>query len=94
MTDLQYERWKDFAMRMAKVCFPELRQRPSKAWVLEVVEEFFDGLDEEYITSIVGWDDEPYPCDMVNEHLASERGYPPRCRACDWHGRALLRPVG
>ncbi len=61
MTNEQYERWRDFALRMARNCFPQHR-RPNSRWIIEVVEDFFDALDESTICCLVDWDhSEPYP---------------------------------
>ena len=61
MTKLQYENWKDFAFRMAKVCFSAHR-RPSGQWIREVVEDFFESFYEPDIDCVVSWDHStPYP---------------------------------
>jgi hypothetical protein len=59
MTQEQYDRWKDFAMRMARTCFPK---HPDAKWIEEAVLDFFDGLPEEDIVCFVDWDNsQPYP---------------------------------
>jgi len=55
MTPIQFERWKDFAQRMAATLFEESK-RPSAAWIQEVVNAFFDHLCENDIPCIVDWD--------------------------------------
>lgn len=57
MTELQFERWKDFAQRMARVCYAA-SWRPSSYWILDKVETFFEGIedDDEFISSIINWD--------------------------------------
>ena len=61
MTPQQYDRWKDFSLRMAKTCYRAAR-RPSAAWILNVVEDWFYRLDECEIPCIVDWDNSvPYP---------------------------------
>lgn len=62
MTNEQYENWKDFSRRMARTCFGHLRMRPSKQWVIEQVEDWFDGFDERDIPCIRSWDhSDDYP---------------------------------
>ena len=55
MTSEQYERWRDFAIRAAKTWYANSR-RPSAAWVLEMVEDFFESLMPDIIPCIVNWD--------------------------------------
>ena len=55
MTKQQYERWRDFAMRMARTCFRQHR-RPNAKWIEAVVADFFDGIDDADIPCIVDWD--------------------------------------
>ncbi len=56
MTPEQYERWKDFALRMARTCFAKHR-RPSAAWIEDVVEDFFETrLDQDDVVCISDWD--------------------------------------
>ena len=47
MNQQQYDRWRDFALRMARTCWTN-RSRPKRDWVVEAVENFFDG--------VVAWD--------------------------------------
>lgn len=61
MTPEQYDRWQDFAARMAKTYYASSK-RPSAAWVLGTVEDFFANLDEHLVECIRNWDhSEPYP---------------------------------
>lgn len=55
MTPLEYTRWKDFALRMARTCYYGNR-RPTSKWIVEVVEDFFQCFDESGIPCIVNWD--------------------------------------
>lgn len=67
MTKTQFERWKDFATRMAKRVYSAHR-RPTGAWILEMVENFIDRFDENDIAKIVDWDSSPvYVCDRMSE---------------------------
>ena len=95
MTNEQYERWKDFALRMASVCYKTSR-RPSGEWILEVVTEFFDQFDECDIPCIVSWDHSaPYPVgdeyaghrppcisDIMQEFLYEYEPSAPDCKYC------------
>lgn len=61
MTPLQFDRWKDFAVRMAKTCFQGSR-RPDSDWILSEVLHFFGCLDEGDVPALKSWDDsDPYP---------------------------------
>lgn len=56
MTPLQYERWKDFALRAARTWF-KTHRRPDAAWVETEVSNFFAyGIDEDDIVCVVDWD--------------------------------------
>ena len=58
MTPEQYDRWKDFALRMARTCYAKSR-RPSAEWIVGVVEDFFDGIDrdDDWTTTLIeSWD--------------------------------------
>jgi hypothetical protein len=55
MTPEQFERWKDFSLRMARTCFPE-HGSPSRAEIVDYVEDYFGGLDEGDIVCFVSWD--------------------------------------
>jgi hypothetical protein len=45
MNEQQYDRWRDFAFRMARTCWTN-RSRPKRDWIIEAVENFFDGLED------------------------------------------------
>ena len=61
MTQEQYDRWKDFALRMARTCFKR-RRRPNTAWIVESVQDFFGELDPLDIPCIRDWDNsDDYP---------------------------------
>lgn len=68
MTPEQYERWKDFSVRMAKTAFRRNR-RPSSHDIIGMVEDFFASIegygfeyDPESICCIRSWDhSDPYP---------------------------------
>lgn len=69
MTPLQYDRWKDFAMRMARACFIGQR-RPSPEWILENVTNFFERFfdDAEMAATVEDWDSAPdYVCDRMSD---------------------------
>jgi hypothetical protein len=83
MTKLQYHRWKDFALRMARMCFKGNR-RPSEAWIVEQVESWFWWRDFQGDHGIYNsWDQDKHPlCDHIAEFyddLAPSSG---RCKAC------------
>src|SRR5688500_1584777 len=77
MTAEQYERWKDFALRMARTCFRGSR-RPTTAWIVEVVEDFFGSLSEEDIPCIVNWDNS-------DDYAPGSRYYRRTYRCPCWH---------
>lgn len=77
ITPIQFERWKDFSLRMARTCFKH-RRVPSAKEITENVEHFFDCLDPEDLLSIVDWDhSDAYP-------EGSSR-YQRTMRAACWH---------
>lgn len=55
MTRDQYEIWRDFSMRMARVYYGSSR-RPLATWILEQVRDFVDSYQEDHET-IESWDD-------------------------------------
>lgn len=55
MTPEQYDRWKDFAIRMARTCFKR-RRRPDAKWIVKEVEYVFSMIDEEDIPVLESWD--------------------------------------
>ena len=65
MTQQQYDRWLDFAVRMARACYPKKprsKYQPSSAWIEAAVAEFIGEIDKDDICTIRSWDDsDPYP---------------------------------
>lgn len=55
MTKLQFERWKDFALRMARVCYATSR-RPSSRWIVSRVRAYFRCIKDQW-PSILSWDE-------------------------------------
>lgn len=57
MSPEQYDRWKDFSLRMAKSVYAKHR-RPDVKWITGVVEQFFREVeyDEDSIFTIIDWD--------------------------------------
>lgn len=100
MTNEQFERWKDFALRMARTCYRRSR-RPSAKWIVDTVEGFFDQIDEAEIPTIVDWDHSTVypvgnPCYGRADHSSwcgcegyrNTHGEPnPECEEC--HGSGL-----
>ena len=61
MTKEQYERWRDFARRMARTCFRTSR-RPSQAWIAMEVDRWFELCEyEESWRDLSSWDQDRYP---------------------------------
>ena len=61
MTPLQFDRWKDFASRMARTCYSGNR-RPTGKWIVDVVSGYFDSVNKEDLPFIVDWcNSNPYP---------------------------------
>jgi len=80
ITHEQYERWHDFALRMARTCFKR-RRNPNANEIESNVEHFFDCLDPDDLLSIVDWDhSKPYP----EGSRRYRRTYKCRCWHC--HG--------
>lgn len=82
MTELQYERWKDFALRMAGACFNHAR-RPTAAWIIGQVENWFYWRDfQKNWCNYNSWDQDSYPlCDHISEFY--DDLYPGAyCKAC------------
>ena len=78
MTPQQYERWKDFAIRMARRGWPPgALRRPLPAWVEHMVEWWFDAyLPDDEIPSVTSWDGAPaYICDSVSEFIWNREPY-------------------
>lgn len=65
MTDEQFKRWRDFALRMARTCYAEGcgENSPSLGWIVRELRGFFAQLKRDGVVScIVDWDNcEPYP---------------------------------
>lgn len=85
MTPEQYERWKDFALRMAGQAFPDATEA-RRAKITESITGFFSWYDGEDVSEIVDWDNGPsYIGDQVSSHLSNHyheretrNGYEPR----------------
>jgi hypothetical protein len=45
MNQQQYDRWRDFALRMARTCWTN-RKRPKRDWIVEAVKDFFGGVED------------------------------------------------
>lgn len=108
MTEQQLERWRDFALRMARTAYRNAR-RPDAKWIEDVVQDFFDRLHEMAIPCIVSWDDStPYPvgnpchdrdtqlswCGCDGYRAAHDNHSNPECEECQGDGlhRALVSP--
>lgn len=100
MTQQQFERWKDFAMRMTRTCYRDSR-RPTAKWIEDVVDHFFAMIDESDIPTIVDWDnsteypeENPYHgrksqlswCGCAGYRLKHDKPNP-QCEEC--HGSGL-----
>lgn len=73
MTPEQFERWKDFATRMARACYGDPRKR-SGATVLARVEQFLqEPIIVERLADIRSWDqgNDVYVCDLFSEYEES-----------------------
>jgi len=55
LNDQQYRNWRDFALRMARVCYAT-STRPPASWIFEQVEDFIDSYREEH-EQICSWDE-------------------------------------
>jgi hypothetical protein len=77
MSPEQYDRWKDFALRMARTCFRR-RRRPDTAWIVEAVKDVFGSIPEEDIPCLVDWDNSD---DYPEGHVWYRRTYKCPC----WH---------
>lgn len=81
MNQVQFDRWRDFAIRMARTHYRGARL-PSAKWIEEAVIDFIDGIDEDDIPCIHDWDhSDPYP--DGSPHRRSTGTY--RC-ACGYRG--------
>jgi len=45
MNEQQYDRWRDFALRMARTCWTN-RSRPKRDWIVTAVEDFLDSVED------------------------------------------------
>ncbi len=58
---LNYQRWKDFALRMGKTCYSK-QENPDVDWILSTIEDFFECFPHDEIELIIDWDSsKPYP---------------------------------
>lgn len=89
MTPEQYDRWKDFALRLGAVWVSARRTKPSRAWVREQIEFFFEVyMDAEQATAIGSWDDTDMSCsvaDLIETIVMNER--PPFLKFDEEHER-------
>lgn len=77
MTPEQFDRWKDFALRMARHGFSRATEA-RRAKIAEEVDAFFSWYDSDSdeVAQIVGWDNGPsYIGDAVDQHLQHHRHY-------------------
>lgn len=65
MTPEQFDRWKDFAFRMARTAYPKKARSkyyPDSAWIEQAVADFIGNIDPLDICVITGWDgSDDYP---------------------------------
>jgi hypothetical protein len=89
MTNDQYERWKDFALRMARTCFTTSR-RPPASYVIEQVESWFYWRDyQQDFGEYNSWDQDDYPlCDHISEFY-DDQCPGVRCKACSHECRQV-----
>ncbi len=73
MTELVYERWKDFALRMARTCF-RWHRRPTSEWIIEQVELVFNCIDQDDRKSIVNWDHSDDGEICISDHVTEILG--------------------
>jgi hypothetical protein len=82
MTPEQFDRWKDFAMRMARTCFRNDARTgyPDTSWIVWAVEDFFGGLPDEDAVCYVDWDNSTnYP--KGHRHCRRTKRRP--CSSCN-----------
>jgi hypothetical protein len=72
LTETQFRRWADFAVRMAETIYADHR-RPDGAWILGQVEEALDLIYHNGLVDIVDWDENVG--DEVTRFLDEERPY-------------------
>ncbi len=59
--DVKFDRWRDLALRMARTCYATSR-RPSREWIVRVIEDWFMQFEPDAVECIVNWDySKPYP---------------------------------
>lgn len=69
MVPEQYDRWKDFSMRMARHAFPDATEARREK-IASNIEGFFSWYDGTDVSEIVDWDNGPaYIGDAVTDHL-------------------------
>lgn len=69
MTREQYQNWRDFALRMARVCYRTSR-RPAASWVVEQVDEFIGSYEIAY-EPVCNWDESAGTSWSVSDEWAS-----------------------
>ena len=75
MTPEQYDRWKDFALRMARNAFPDATEA-RRGKIAAEIEGFFSWYDDADVNEVVDWDNGPsYIGDAVDSHLDRHRHY-------------------
>lgn len=75
MTREQFNRWRDFALRMVEIL--TVTKRPSREWVRERVEDFIDGFSDEDVEKIEDWDSSPvYVCDRSTNACYDDPDHP------------------
>ncbi|NTG07179.1 hypothetical protein [Rhizobium rhizogenes] len=77
MSPDQFDRWKDFSIRMACHAFPSATQA-RRLKIEKEVAAFFSWYDRdsEEVAKITDWDNSPsYICDQVDNHLESHQHY-------------------
>jgi hypothetical protein len=72
MTETQFRRWRDFAVRMARVCYGDSK-RPTHDWILRCVERVIDRVYDHGLVEVVDWDERV--TDEVKEFLWDEEPY-------------------
>jgi hypothetical protein len=80
MTREQFERWRDFALRMARTVYPATMRSPSRKWIVEQVGEFLDRLDGNGdVPAIVDWDGSHGSVIVTDEMSRFEHDLMPWC---------------
>ena len=84
MTREQYERWKDFSVRMAGTCFYGHR-RPTSTWIIDKVEEWFWWRDyKKDWDKYSSWDGcaDSYSLSSHVDDFYDDLGVSVQCKAC------------